>query len=299
MKKKIILSLTLFSLVLILPAQTAVFKIISSKGQTEIKRGNKWIPVSRGGKVYEGSRLRIKENGYLGLVHKSGKPVSLKKQGEYDVNTLASKINVRSAGFASKYGNYIANKMTSSSSSMVSARISGSVTRDLFDNEDLSVLVGEDSKIRLSPTLIKWDTKEAGPYKVTFMNLFEEVIYETTTDKKEVEVNLAGKNVQGNICLLKVLPINNPNAKVTHRKFDVITGSTATKINTDLTEIERELDLNNALDNYFFATYFEDKKLNLEALHYYEKAMKMEPDVEDYKSAYNNFLIKNGLKNMN
>jgi len=295
MKSKItILTMAFLSIALTINAQTHVFKVISSKGITEIKRGNKWMAVTRGTKVFEGSRLRIKEDGYIGLIHKSGKPIQLKKQGEYDVNTLASKINVRSEGFASKYGSYIASKMTGSSTSKTSAHMLGAVERKL--EEDLTILVSKISKIRQTPTVIKWETEEQGPYEVSLLNLFDEVIYKTVTSEKQVELNLSGKEIEGDICLLKVIPVNNPGVRIEKRKLDVISGSSASKVNTALTEIENELDLNNALDNFFYATYFEDKGLNLEALHYYEQAMKMEPQVEDYKKAYEEFLVRQGVK---
>jgi len=293
MRKKItILAMALLSFVFVASAQTHVFKVISSKGQTEIKRGSKWLPVNRGTKVYEGSRLRIKESGYLGLIHKSGKPIQLKKQGEYDVNTLASKINVRSAGFASKYGSYIANKMSGSSTSRTSAHMLGAVERDL---EGITILVQKKSSIRKTPTVVKWETKQAGPYIITVTNLFDEPILQTESATNQVEINLTGKEVEGDICIVKVQSKTNPEAK-SERSFEIISGSKETEVNTALSEIERELDLNNALDNFFYATYFEDKNLYLEALHYYEQAMKMEPDVEDYKKAYEEFLQRQGLE---
>jgi len=297
MKNKItILTMALLSLALVSNAQTHVFKVLSSQGMTEIKRGNKWTAITRGTKVFEGSKLRIKENGYIGIVHKSGKLIQLKKEGEYDVNTLASKINVRSSSFANKYGSYIASKMSgSSSTSKSSAHMLGAVDRGTIP-EDLAVLVSEDSHIRQTPTVIKWKTKEEGPYEVLLINLFDEVIFKTTTNDKQIELNLSGKEIEGDICLLKVIPVKNPNALAYKRKLEIISGSKAVEISNELSEIESELDLNNALDNFFYATYFEDKGLNLEALHYYEQAMKMEPQVEDYKNAYNEFIVRQNIK---
>ena len=290
--KTIILAIALLGFGLVASAQPHIFKVISSKGQTEMKKGNKWIPVTRGTKVCEGARLRIKSNGYLCLVHKSGKPIQLKKQGEYDANTLSSKINVRSTGFANKYGNYIADKMSGQSSRRTSAHLTASVTRAV---EGIQILVQEkSSKIRLAPTVIKWETTARGPYVVTVLNLFDEVIYKTETANKQTEINLTGKEVEGDICILRVVSKTNADAK-SERSFNILNGNKAISINQELTEIERELDLNNALDNFFYATYFEDKGLNLEALHYYEKAVKMEPSVEDYKKAYNEFLARQGL----
>jgi len=295
--KYTILTMALISFSLVASGQSLVFKVISSKGQTEIKRGNKWTPVTRGTKVLEGSRLRIKENGYLGLVHKSGKPIQLKKQGEYDVNTLSSKINVRSTGFASKYGNYIASRMSGGSSSRIGTNNTASVTREVLGNETISILVQKkDSKIRLSPTVVSWDTEVAGPYIVTVSNLFDEEVYKIETTEKKAEINLSGKEIEGGICIMRVKS-KTDEAAVSERSLNIVNDTKATTINTELAEIERELDLNNALDNFFYATYFEDKELNLEALHYYQTAMNMEPDVEDYKKAYKEFLQRQGFKN--
>ncbi|MFK7900809.1 MAG: hypothetical protein AB8B61_08630 [Cyclobacteriaceae bacterium] len=293
MKTKVLsLSVAMLFFVFTASAQNHIFKVISSKGKTEVKRDSKWAPITRGTKIYSGSKIRIQQAGYLGLVHKSGKPIQLKKQGEYDVATLSSKINVRSASFASKYGSYIASKMTGSKGSRTGAHMLGAVERA---SEAISILVQKTSKIRKSPTIVKWETTKQGPYVVTVKNLFDEAIYTTETSDKQVELNLAGKEVEGNICILNVKSKNDPNA-ASERSFEIITGKDEVSFNKELSDIEKELDLNNALDNFFYATYFEDKGLALEARYFYEKATTMEPEVEDYKKAYKEFLERQGIK---
>jgi hypothetical protein len=44
-----------------------------------------------------------------------------------------------------------------------------------------------------------------------------------------------------------------------------------------------------------YASFFEENGLLLDAMTKYEEAIKMSPEVDDFKELYNGFLIKNNL----
>ena len=52
---------------------------------------------------------------------------------------------------------------------------------------------------------------------------------------------------------------------------------------------------NSAIQNMVLAKYFDENGLYLNAIPFYKKAVAMEPDVKEYKQAYNQFLYKVGL----
>jgi hypothetical protein len=62
-------------------AQEYAFKVLVNKGQNEIKAGNNWKPIKVGASLNSVDELKISQNGYVGLVHVSGKPLEVKSAG--------------------------------------------------------------------------------------------------------------------------------------------------------------------------------------------------------------------------
>ncbi|HEY9487803.1 MAG TPA: hypothetical protein VIQ51_05700, partial [Chryseosolibacter sp.] len=73
-------------------AQEYTFKVLISKGQNEIKSRDAWLPVKVGASLRSADALKISQNGYIGLVHVSGRPLEVKEAGEHKVSELAAKI---------------------------------------------------------------------------------------------------------------------------------------------------------------------------------------------------------------
>ena len=51
-----------------------------------------------------------------------------------------------------------------------------------------------------------------------------------------------------------------------------------------------------ALNKFILAGFYEDNELLIDAISAYEAAIKMAPDVDTYKDAYEEFLLRNKLK---
>src|SRR5690348_6017056 len=94
---KTIKKLTLLSALLALTsavfAQDYAFKVLANKGTNEVKTGDAWQPIKTGATLQSGDELKLSENAYIGLVHKTGKPMELKKPGSYKVADLAANFN--------------------------------------------------------------------------------------------------------------------------------------------------------------------------------------------------------------
>ena len=56
-----------------------------------------------------------------------------------------------------------------------------------------------------------------------------------------------------------------------------------------------EVDEETALNKYILAGFYEENNLLIDALTSYEEAIELAPDVESYKEAYVEFLLRNGL----
>src|SRR5688500_2639831 len=98
-------------------AQEYAFKVLINKGQNEIKAGNDWLPIKVGASLRSADELKVSQNGYLGLVHISGKPLEVKDAGQHKVVELAAKIREGSS-VLNKYTDFILSSKTEKGNSM-------------------------------------------------------------------------------------------------------------------------------------------------------------------------------------
>src|SRR3990170_567155 len=92
-------------------AQDYTFKVLINKGQNSVKAGNDWLPLKVGASLKTMDELRISQNGYLGLVHVSGKPLEVKDPGQHKVVELAGKIK-GGTSVLNKYTDFILSSKT-------------------------------------------------------------------------------------------------------------------------------------------------------------------------------------------
>jgi hypothetical protein len=68
------------------------------------------------------------------------------------------------------------------------------------------------------------------------------------------------------------------------------------RINVQLNEISAETKEASALNKLILAGFFEQNKLLVDATTAYLQAIQLAPDVPEYQESYNNFLLRNGIK---
>src|ERR1700749_100167 len=73
-------------------SQDYAFKVLASKGGNEVKSGDSWQPVKTGATIKATDELKISDNSYVGLVHRTGKPIELKTAGSWPVSELEKKV---------------------------------------------------------------------------------------------------------------------------------------------------------------------------------------------------------------
>jgi len=68
------------------------------------------------------------------------------------------------------------------------------------------------------------------------------------------------------------------------------------RIATSLSEIQTQTSEETALNKLVLAGFYEQNNLLIDATTAYLQAIQLAPDVPEYKEAYNDFLLRNGLK---
>jgi hypothetical protein len=279
-KGRFLLLVGFFALNSFVYAQDYTFRVLANKGANEIKSGDGWQPVKTGASLKLGDELKVTENASIGLVHSSGKPLEVKKANTYKVADLASQVSGGSS-VLNKYTDFI---LSSNSAEAKKNRLSatGAVHRGggikvyLPNNQYASVFN--------NIVFVSWDKTEKGPYTVSFLNMFDDVLQKIETPENIVSIDLndpkfaTGTKSDERYLIKKLSPGEHE------------------KINLAYTEVMKEIKDETAFNKLFLAGFYEQNKLLIDAITSYEQAMKLAPDDPTYKDYYEEFLLRNKLK---
>jgi hypothetical protein len=275
-------------------AQDYTFKVLANKGANEVKTGDAWQAVKTGASLKPGDELKVSENAYLGLVHASGKPMELKQAGSYKVADLAAKVNGGSS-VLNKYTDFI---LSSNSAESKKNRLSatGAVHRGL---EDIKVFLPENqyAGIYNNTAIINWDAKTSGPYIVTFKNMFDDELMKTETPENMIQIDLSDpKFANETAVLVEVKSKADQKTKSEQHLIKRLSLADHEKVKQSLAEFSSQVSEETAFNKYLLAGFYEQNKLFIDAITAYEQAIKMSPDVPTFKESYEEFLLRNKLK---
>jgi flagellar biosynthesis/type III secretory pathway chaperone len=292
--KSILVALTFFLASTIAFAQDEMFKVLASKGGNKLQTAGTadWKAVFVGKKLAKGDKITIADNGYLGLAHKSGKTIELKKAGTYEVSKLAGEVASQNASTTTKYANYLAGEMGKTGGEDMAKNkykymaVTGSVER----GQALDVYVPKTLNVSAlgNQVMVKWDKQDqTKTYIVNVTNLFGDEILKKETSDLFIMLDLDSKKDKNYIVKIKSkeVPEMEKDIRITYPSNDKVV-----ELNKQLSELKAQLGEENALNKIILASFYEDNKLYLEALQSYEAAVKMEPEVDDYKVALGQFL---------
>jgi hypothetical protein len=296
MKTKIILTLQVLLISIVCNGQEYAFKVLVNKGQNEVKNGNEWKPIKVGSSLTIKDEIKLAANGYLGLVHKTGKPLELKGQGAHKIKALEDGIQKKGASVVEKYADFI---LSSNADNKNTLKATGAVHRG---PETINVYLPTSPAYTIvysSKVIISWDaSKLKGPFTLTFSNPFEDELLKVETADSSLTINLqeeAFKN-EDNI-KIKVRSrqdqMESPDQLILKR----LSKADMDRIGKQLQELYAVMDENTALSKYYLAGFFESQNLLIDASTFYQEAIRLAPDVEEYRGLYKAFLLRSGIKN--
>lgn len=146
--------------------------------------------------------------------------------------------------------------------------------------------------------IVNWDgTKVAGPYVVTVKNMFEDELTKIETPENSIRIDLSDPKISSENAIF-VEVSSKTDAKQVSQPYLIKKLSVADqeKIKKLLGEISTEVQEQNALNKLILAGFYEGNNLFIDAIAAYEDAVKLAPDVPTYKEAYDEFLLRQGLK---
>ena len=276
--------------------QDYAFKVLVNKGNNEVKTGNTWQPLKTGATLKKEDEVKLVDNAYLGLIHASGKPLELKQAGKYKVVDLAGKVGA-GASVLNKYTDFILSSNTDKKNRLAAT---GAVHRGVqmttvyLPKSELAVVYG--NKVTMNWHRPSQDATT--PYLINLKSIFGDDLYIGETMDTTFTLDLSdAKYVNEDNIIVEVYPKGSPDKKP-NPAYIVKKLSKADKdrVKIQLNEIASLTGEENALNKRILAGFFEQNKLLIDAGTAYLEAIKLAPEVDEYKEAYNNFLLRNGLK---
>ncbi len=277
-------------------AQDYAFKVLANKGANEVKSGNDWLPIKTGASLKSGDELKLSDNSYMGLVHATGKPLELKVPGSYKVSDLSSKMSGGSS-VLNKYTDFI---LSSNSPEAKKNRLSATGAVDRGDNAAIQLMLPQNqhSGIYNNLAVISWvGSKVPGPYIVTIRNMFDDELGQFETPETSYEINLVDpKFSKENALLIEVKSKDDPKQVSKQHLIKKLAPAEQENVKKLLNEIMGEVADQTAFNKFILAGFYEANNLFIDAISAYEEAIKLAPDVVNYKEAYDDFLIRHGIK---
>lgn len=270
------------------------FKVIANKGANQVKSGDAWVLLKAGSSLQGTDELMIGENSYLGLVSAKGKPVELKKAGNYKVSTLETQAGAGSS-VLNKYTDFILSSNAEGKKNRLSA--TGAVHR-ATETAAIKVMLPENQKysdVYNSTVVINWDgSKAQGPYIVTLKNMFEDQLAKFETPETTLTVNVSDpKFTTENAILIEVSSKSNPKQISKQHMMRRMSAGSREKVEKALTVIMMDVSDPTAINKFILAGFYEENNLLIDAIASFEEAVKLEPS---YKEFYDEFLLRHGMK---
>jgi len=300
MEKKILFMLfTMVFTIHVASSQSFTFKVLANKGQNKVKKASgELVTLKTGALLFDSEEILSSDGAYIGLMHKTGKTTEIRGAGSNKVNDLASKMNTKKTSAASRYAQFIAAKMNESEGGSIRSRTNttGAVSRGA--DGAIEVLLPNSVDVFSEEALVRWNApedEEEAKYIVTIKNIFDDVIYNEETDKTSVTLSFADMENESGLYIFNVKLKDNEEVASGDFGIKKVSEGDKPEVAENLTALTSEIDGESALSKLMLAGFFEENGLLLDALTQYEEAIRISPDVEDFRNLYENFLISNGI----
>jgi hypothetical protein len=276
--------------------QDYVFKVLANKGLNEVKVGDSWQPLKTGASLKENDEIKLVPNAYLGLVHVKGKPLEVKDPGSHKISDLAKLVSAGTT-VLHKYTDFI---LSSNSAEAQKNKLSATGAVDRGETMPIQLMLPENqfSGIFNNKAVITWRSSGVQPpYVITFKNMFDDELFKVETSEEEYVVDLTDPRFTKENAILLVVK-SKQDSKLVSKEHLIKKLSNAEKetIRKDFSQIENGITEQTALNKFILAGFYEEHKLYIDAIAAYEDAIKLAPDVAEYKEAFEDFLVRNAIK---
>ena len=283
--------------------QGYTFRVLANKGDNKVKKAGSTeaVGLKTGTTLMSGDEIIVGSGSYIGLMHKTGKTTELRAAGTKTVADLEKSIASKKTSATSKYAAYLSQKMNDDGKVSLASRsnATGAVSRALVGGAIPVMVPGANNEVFGEYTIIRWKNPEGmedgTSYIVRVQNIFEEVILENETNENSFELNFNDVPNETGLYLVTILVKGDESVKSDPPIGIKRKDSGTAEITTVYNDLSAELTEETSMNKLVLASFFEENGLLLDALTKYEEAVELSPEISDFQSLYDAFLISNGM----
>lgn len=278
---------------------TEVFKVLASRGKNTLADGSM---VFAGKKLSASDVVKVSEGSYLGLIHNTGKTLEVKEAGTYKISDLSSKAIAKSSSITKKYSAYVIGELTKAENSDIHAnyqknmKVTGSVERAVGTGAPKMILPKTSNLIESLNTLSWAKIAKSTSYTVEITNMFDEVIMSKETNDTSFTLDLAAVKMPKDQTIMVKVKANGTDVMTDSYVLKALVPTKSPEVFADKDQLAKEFSEESALNHLMKASFYSQNGLFIDAKKSFEAAIRLEPTVSEYKSAYMNFLAKHDLE---
>jgi hypothetical protein len=269
------------------------FRVLINKGKNEVKSGGNWAPVKVGTSIGSGDEIKVNENSYMGLVHKTGKSIELKEARTYSAADLSAKIG-QGTSVLNKYTDFILSNNTQKKNNLVAT---GAVHRG---PGKIKILLPTASPVVFnSKLIINWEKTDdvKGPFIVKFNSMFGDELKKEEVNGYSLAVDLTDPSFEAeDNFLVQVISKAEPNKQSDSYTIKKLSKADKERIKVSLKDVQSATTEQTAINKLILAAFYEQNSLLIDASTAYQEAIKLAPDVTQIQDDYNDFMLRNAIK---
>ncbi len=284
--KKLIFSLFLATLTLASAFGADSYEVFFTKGKVTHKLKNNAVLCTRGMTIM-GGELILENSANLVLVNQTGQNLKLTGPGNFMVDELAKAFTAGKSDITSDYFKYVWKEMSQKEGDKNVADVKGSVYRG-----DILMFFPPDSCNIMSYS-IDFVWKGGFEKNYFFIRSADQNMVSLATHDTTISFYIdSGIFQPGHYYQWEVGSTNPPPSNFPPFHFKILTNEEVRAYQKEIKDFKRTLDFPEEINLLILAGYCVEKKLYMEAIEYFELALKIATDREMVEEAYAAFLSK-------
>ena len=289
MKKFLSLSLFLLTLAINVSSQNKNFKVFYSQGSAFIITGDQKKAVRKDMLISEGQTLQLEKNTSIILIAPDGKAFPLSEAGNYPFKNLLLLLDENDKSLTTRYLTYVVQEMTESHE-MKEGKLTGGVYRG-----EMLMLMPPDSCLVIQNN-IKFSWVKESSSEFLFLGIWDKTVKKIFSSSfSDTIYNYELKHENEDLIYEWTLG-NEPefSSNIASRTFTIASLATIERLNNELTELEKNLNLQPELNKLMLLNFYERNHLYLEEYNAINEAIILYPENTLIQEYYKWFLQKYG-----
>jgi hypothetical protein len=292
---KIFIAVIVFLTSYLATAQQSSFKVLTLFGSVEYRAPmtQLWNKVQIGDNIKNDGDLRLAKKSYAALMYNDGRTLELMNDGLFNMKEVEQSFKNSKKSVTQKFVNFVAQELIVDKSKSKTMKEYAAVVR-VKPNHIESAIPSFTAVLDSTMDFVWYNNSVSDSYLLNILNnqntlVFMNLVKDTSYSASNSPISFNKQEVYK----WYVSDANNPQIMSDTNSFYVYSIENKNRMLDTLNLLKEEIKLHESPLNFLtVAAFFELNDLNYDAIPYYENAISMAGESEEYKKLYAKFLLK-------